>query len=88
MASDLNDRTKQALEREPRDPAELSDLLTEWLAEGWCAIDGAPAVICGGPHVYVRYSGGKAGEIVMTESRQHAGEMFPALEWEIVELPS
>jgi hypothetical protein len=88
VASDLNDRTKQALEREPRDTAEMSGLLTEWLAQGWCAIDGAPAIICGGPHVHVRYSGGKADEIVLIESRQHAGEMFPDLSWEIVELPS
>jgi hypothetical protein len=34
---------------------EMAKLLAKWYEEGWCQVDAAPARICGGPHVNVRY---------------------------------
>lgn len=54
---------------------QMANMIERWTEVGWCWIDAAPARICGGPHVRVRYTNSKLVEVI--EPANKVGETFP-----------
>jgi hypothetical protein len=63
---------------------EMSTLLERWVNDSWCWPDAAPARICGGPHVLVRYFSNDGPAIDIVEPMSRAGETFPGVEHVII----
>ena len=68
--------------------AEMSKLLERWTDIAWCWIDAAPARICGGPHVRVKYQLDSTGHGVRPmeyiEQVDHVGETFPGIPYTVI----
>lgn len=62
--------------------ADMIQMLERWVELCWCWVDAAPARICGGPHVRVRYTNSKLIEVI--EPVEHVGETFPDVPYTII----
>ena len=63
-------------------------LLERWMEVSWCWVDAAPARICGGPHVRVKYQHDRMGQdprpTEIIEPADHIGETFPDVPYTII----
>lgn len=62
--------------------SDMAAMLERWIELCWCWPDAAPARICGGPHVKVRYQNSRLIEVV--EPANQVGETFPDVPYTIV----
>lgn len=62
--------------------ADMAKMLERWMEVAWCWVDAAPARICGGPHVKVRYTNSKLVEVI--EPIDKVGETFPDVPYTII----
>jgi hypothetical protein len=67
---------------------QMANALERWIDVAWCWVDAAPASICGGPHVRVKYQHDRMGEatkpIEAIEQVDHVGETFPGIPYTVI----
>ncbi|HWI70135.1 MAG TPA: hypothetical protein VNS88_17515 [Nitrospiraceae bacterium] len=67
---------------------QMTNTLERWIDIAWCWPDAAPARICGGPHVRVKYQHDRMGQntrpVEIVEHINHVGEMYPDTPYTII----
>jgi hypothetical protein len=67
---------------------DMARMLERWIDVAWCWVDAAPARICGGPHVRVKYQHDRMGQdpkpIEIIEPIDHVGETFQDVPYTII----